>query len=89
MLQQSNLELQLGVSFGKLPCSFRNALIEFTRTPLLLIQAHLGPPLQVICASCAPFTGVPLSRDSQNILIDLRSGIRSGDKLNELSVERV
>ena len=30
MLQQSNLELQLFVGFGKLPCSFRDPPIEFT-----------------------------------------------------------
>ena len=40
MLQQPNLELQLGVGVGELPCSFPNQPIEFTRNPLLLIQAQ-------------------------------------------------
>jgi hypothetical protein len=38
MLQQPNLELQLFVGFGKLPCSFRDSPIEFTCNPLLLIR---------------------------------------------------
>ena len=38
MLQQPNLELQLLVGFGKLPCSFRDPPIEFTRDPLLFTQ---------------------------------------------------
>ena len=38
MLQQPNLELQLFVGFGKLPCSFRDPPIEFIGNPLLLVQ---------------------------------------------------
>ena len=38
MLQQPDLELQLFVGFGKLPCSFRDSPIEFTRNPFLFIQ---------------------------------------------------
>ena len=38
MLQQPNLELQLSVGSGKLPCSFRDSPVKFNCNPLLLIQ---------------------------------------------------
>src|SRR5580698_1200775 len=51
MLQQPNLELQLCVGFGKLPCSFRDPPLDFICNPLLLIQAQclLEPDRQLIC----------------------------------------
>jgi hypothetical protein len=42
MLEQSNLELQLFVGFGKLPCSFRNPPIEFACSKFLFTEEQCG-----------------------------------------------
>jgi hypothetical protein len=50
MLQQTNLELQLFVGFGKFLCSFRDPTLDFIFNPLLPIQAGclLEPDDQLI-----------------------------------------
>ena len=40
LLQYSNLELQLFVGFGKLPCALRDPAIEFSCNPFLLIHSQ-------------------------------------------------
>jgi hypothetical protein len=50
MLQQASLELQFFDGFGKLPCSFGDAPLDFICNPLFLIEAErlLQPDCQLI-----------------------------------------